>query len=135
MSFIYLQGREVESSEAYCWDTDPCAMEPEKDIKKHEEKRAQPRAKRGGGNGANLGTVVKMVPTPTKSMMTSGDMEQAKHSSDNRPEYRKVNGGSLNPYWVEWLMGWPIGQTDLKPLAMDKFQQWLQQHSGFYQRG
>jgi hypothetical protein len=30
------------------------------------------------------------------------------------------NGGKLNPPWVEWLMGWPIGWTDLKPLVMDK---------------
>jgi hypothetical protein len=35
----------------------------------------------------------------------------------------------LNPDWVEWLMGWPIGHTDLKPLATDKYQEWLQQHS------
>ena len=37
------------------------------------------------------------------------------------------NGGRLNPMWVEWLMGWPLGWTDLKPLEMDKFQQWQQQ--------
>jgi hypothetical protein len=37
-------------------------------------------------------------------------------------------GGKLNPMWVEWLMGWPLGWTDLKPLEMDKYQQWLQQH-------
>jgi DNA (cytosine-5)-methyltransferase 1 len=30
------------------------------------------------------------------------------------------NSGQLNPMWVEWLMGWPIGWTDLKPLVMDK---------------
>jgi DNA (cytosine-5)-methyltransferase 1 len=30
------------------------------------------------------------------------------------------NGGKLNPTWVEWLMGWPLGWTDLKPLEMDK---------------
>jgi len=30
-------------------------------------------------------------------------------------------GGPLNPEWVEWLMGWPLGWTDLKPLATDKF--------------
>ena len=41
------------------------------------------------------------------------------------------NGGKLNPNWVEWLMGWPIGWTDLKPLEMDKFQQWLQQHGEY----
>ena len=28
--------------------------------------------------------------------------------------------GSLNPMWVEWLMGWPIGFTELKPSEMDK---------------
>lgn len=30
------------------------------------------------------------------------------------------DGGQLNPTWVEWLMGWPLGWTDLKPLAMDR---------------
>lgn len=36
--------------------------------------------------------------------------------------------GSMNPAWQEWLMGWPIGQTDLKPLETAKFQQWLSLH-------
>lgn len=39
-------------------------------------------------------------------------------------------GGQLNPDWVEWLMGWPIGWTALQPLAMDKFREWQQQHGG-----
>ena len=47
-----------------------------------------------------------------------------------------LNGGNatpqtksarLNPNWVEWLMGCPIGYTDLKPLATDKFRSWRQQ--------
>ena len=29
-------------------------------------------------------------------------------------------GGSLNPTWVEWLMGWPLGWTDLKPSETGK---------------
>ena len=41
------------------------------------------------------------------------------------------NGGTLNPNWVEWLMGWVIGWTDLKPLEMDKFQQWLNLHGKY----
>lgn len=36
--------------------------------------------------------------------------------------------GALNPDWVEWLMGWPIGQTDLKPLETARFQAWLRSH-------
>ena len=39
--------------------------------------------------------------------------------------------GALNPEWVEWLMAFPIGFTDLKPLETHKFQSWLQQHSKF----
>jgi len=37
--------------------------------------------------------------------------------------------GQLNPEWVEWLMGWPIGWTDLKPLETARFHEWQQQHS------
>lgn len=37
-------------------------------------------------------------------------------------------GGTLNPNWTEWLMGWPPGWTDLKPLAMDKYPSVPQQH-------
>jgi hypothetical protein len=40
-------------------------------------------------------------------------------------------GGVPNPTFSEWLMGWPLGWTDLKPLEMDKFQLWPQQHSDF----
>jgi DNA (cytosine-5)-methyltransferase 1 len=39
--------------------------------------------------------------------------------------------GQLNPEWVEWLMGWTIGWTDLKPLEMGKFQQWLNSHGKY----
>ena len=30
------------------------------------------------------------------------------------------SSGQLNPTWVEWLMGWPLGWTELKPLETDK---------------
>ena len=32
----------------------------------------------------------------------------------------KAIGGTLNPAFSEWLMGWPLGWTDLKPLEMGK---------------
>jgi hypothetical protein len=35
---------------------------------------------------------------------------------------------SINPNLYEWLMGWPIGWTDLKPLAMGKWPFVPQQH-------
>lgn len=37
----------------------------------------------------------------------------------------------LNPEFQELLMKWPIGQTALKPLEMDKYQSWLRQHGEF----
>jgi len=37
-------------------------------------------------------------------------------------------GGQLNPTWVEWLMGWPVGWTDLKPLETGKSHCAQQQH-------
>lgn len=40
-------------------------------------------------------------------------------------------GGQLNPTWVEWLMGFPLGWTDLKPLETAKCQEWQQQHGEF----
>ncbi len=40
-------------------------------------------------------------------------------------------GGRLNPTWTEWLMGWPLGWTDLKPLEMDKSPCVPQQHGNY----
>ena len=39
--------------------------------------------------------------------------------------------GKLNPPWVEWLMGWPIGWTDLEPLETGRYREWLRLHGGF----
>jgi len=44
---------------------------------------------------------------------------------------KKPIGGTLNPIFVEWLMGWPLGWTDLKPLETDKSHCAPQQHGEF----
>jgi hypothetical protein len=41
------------------------------------------------------------------------------------------NGGKLNPTWTEWLMGWPLEWTDLKPLETDKSHFVQQPHGKF----
>jgi hypothetical protein len=41
------------------------------------------------------------------------------------------DGGQLNPNWVEWLMGWLPGWTELKPLETDKSHFVQQQHGNF----
>ena len=50
---------------------------------------------------------------------------------DERRQMTAGNGGQLNPTWVEWLMGWPLEWTALKPSAMGKYLLWRQLHSGF----
>ena len=34
-------------------------------------------------------------------------------------------GGSLNPDWVEWLMGIPIGWSSTEPLNKEQYTWWL----------
>lgn len=64
------------------------------------------------GNSRPLNEQVTNWATPTSSMITDGDMAQAKFHSSERPNYQSVNTGSLNPDWVEALMGYPPGWTD-----------------------
>jgi len=35
-----------------------------------------------------------------------------------------ATGGRTNPTFVEWLMAWPLGWTDLRPLATDRLRTW-----------
>jgi hypothetical protein len=39
--------------------------------------------------------------------------------------------GFYHPILSESMMGWPLGWTDLKPLEMDKYLLWRQQHGDF----
>lgn len=91
--------------------------------------------KSGATRSLKLRDIVLVFPTPTVNDSKNSALPQSQISRDNIPGYLlrdgEPPGGQLNPPWVEWLMGWPIGWTDLQPLEMDKFQRWRQQHSGF----
>ena len=69
----------------------------------------------------DLGAMVKLYPTPTAHISKEGAYPSEYHR--NTPSLTSVatqkddkppQSGSLNPEWVEWLMGFPIGHTDLK---------------------
>ena len=64
--------------------------------------------------------------TPTTQGNYCADSMQKHPSCQN---YKQVFG-KVTPENHEYLMGWPIGWTDLKPLEMDKFRKWQWQHSG-----
>ena len=46
-----------------------------------------------------------------------------------------MNGGSLNPDWVSWLMGLPVGWTSLEPLSREEYLDWFhaQQNGTWWQ--
>ena len=63
----------------------------------------------------------KMWPTPRSAkgmhFKLTENMEKLHHKKYLETEVAytdKPRGGHLNPEWVEWLMGYPIGWTDLK---------------------
>jgi hypothetical protein len=66
------------------------------------EHYGQPRANDRG----DLQAVV-MWPTPIGTNWKNRD------TSGQHSDLRRQVGGQLNPTWVEWLMGFPLGWTDL----------------------
>lgn len=73
------------------------------------------------------------LPTPTASN-TKGVHMRGADKGKARPPRTYGCHGPLNPPFLEWLMGWPIGWTSLEPLEMDRFREWRQQHSPCSQR-
>lgn len=86
-----------------------------------------------------LNDQVAKFPTPTVAMAkgSSGGAltrKTGKSRENDRLDYAAegdAKNGRLNPTWVEWLMGWPLGWTELQPLETGKFHEWWRQHGGF----
>lgn len=86
-------------------------------------------------SGDGLATAVLMYPTPKCQDAGAALFDRQKGNLGEVIHGRYLNGGDttpqttkarLNPDWVEWLMGWPIGWTDLKPLETGRFLSWRQ---------
>lgn len=81
-------------------------------------------------SGDNLATAVHTWPTPTVNgnnnrkgaSPKSGDglatavksFSQPESDLQNGEQQEENNSGQLNPTWVEWLMGYPLGWTELR---------------------
>jgi hypothetical protein len=87
----------------------------------------------------NLAGQVRVWPTPKapdgKMGMTAVCSDRPKEKSTHLQTqvgiavgWKAGDGGHLNPPWVAWLMGWPIGWTDSRRSGMDRFRQWLRSH-------
>ena len=71
--------------------------------------------------GTSLSLAAKMWPTPRAALgmtfkLSQGmaDLQHKKYLETEVAYVEKAPGGTLNPTWVEWLMGYPAGYTDLK---------------------
>lgn len=109
------------------WNPEETWRTPQASDWKHtgysEEALARRRAK---GRQLSLAASI-MYPTPTcQDASNNGGKAQTER---NTPPLNAVVGGALNPVWVEWLMGWPLGWTDLKHSATARFRSWRRQHS------
>ncbi len=62
--------------------------------------------------GANLADQARMWPTPTTQDAKNNGGE-SQHNRNTKPLNAEI-GGSLNPQWVAWLMGYPTEWTSLK---------------------
>jgi len=113
------------------------------------------RRKAGTKSGDGLATAVKMWPMPT---VDAANERKTKYAQGGQSLSYAVKmwatpiardwkgegylgqlgtevGGQLNPTWAEWLMGWPLGWSELRPLEMVKFRQWLQQFGNLLEIG
>jgi hypothetical protein len=73
-----------------------------------------------GTGGLDLRTAVQRWPTPQASdHRDRGNMEnpsiQRRVAMGKQVNLGMAAGGALNPAWVEWLMGFPPGWTDIGP--------------------
>ena len=78
----------------------------------------------GCRNLTNL--IKKTYPTPTCHNAKEGGYPA--EGKRRTPTLGWEVGGKPHPMFTEWMMRWPSGWTDLKPLETDKYQSWLQGH-------
>ena len=68
----------------------------------------------GGNMCSSLRTFTKMFPTPRAQSFTGASQAPNRQgSADLQTVVASPGNGQLNPTWVEWLMGFPIGWTEL----------------------
>ena len=66
-------------------------------------------------HSVTLAQAVQRWPTPRTQMYRNPPKNRIGQNSTNyHYNLEEAVGGKLNPTWVEWLMGFPIGWTDLK---------------------
>jgi hypothetical protein len=94
------------------WPTPTCSDVYTGNLKSSQQKE-------GSMHSVTLPQAVKMWGTP-KSQDSRHALRDRNKGNLGEQVSGMHNGGHLNPTWTEWLMGWPLEWTDLKPLETDK---------------
>jgi hypothetical protein len=93
----------------------------------YEDRNGLPRRKTQNGSASmGLARLVQMWPTPTAH--NAKETNAPSEAERNTPTLAAQVGGRLNPKWVGWLMGFPIGFTSSKDWVMPKSRSKLPQH-------
>ena len=77
----------------------------------------------------------RLWPTPTARDYKDGSAESSKNVPTNGLLGRTIHEGqnepkaSLNPDWVEWLMGLPCSWTDVNPMPENAYDDWFEEMS------
>lgn len=140
--------RPISGTECGSWPT-PTVAEADKiparanygqvGLNNHPRIRGYPTRPKGEKSRSGGTQTPQTWPTPSSGAVTGGPTGLAGGSGNRKKLYKmmgieegkKMGCGQLNPSWVEWLMGWPIGWTDLKPLVTGRFRSVQQWHSQF----
>ncbi len=84
-----------------------------------------------GGSNSRKALKKKLEQYPTPTAHNAKECASPSEFNRNTPTLATHAGGKLNPTWVEWLMMFPLGWTDLKPLVTDKCPCVQQQHGDY----
>jgi hypothetical protein len=77
----------------------------------------------------NLETIVGRQMWPTPTAHNAKETNAPSEAKRNTPTLASQVGGKLNPLWIEWMMGFPIGFTVLKDWVTRKSRSKRQQHT------
>jgi hypothetical protein len=131
--FVYelpIVGRTITETDGSYWLT-PRVVEIDESVENFRARMNRKRPNDRKNGFASLSMQVKagfkpMWPTPTANEDAAGTPNGKMQTMlGNHPEIRGTTPeqlaiGTLNPTWVEWLMGFPIGFTDSKAWVMPR---------------
>jgi hypothetical protein len=84
-----------------------------------------------GGSNSRKAMQKRGVVWPTPTTGTGGGNAGGSGVRRTAKENGTYVPSLINPNLYEWLMGWPLEWTEIKPLEMDKYHKWRQLHGTY----